>query len=112
MMGRRCPYRPPILSTGRNVSLDPRSDSASHSVHAHRRPGGPGGRRFQPGREAEAAGDPEVEAGQVMHLPRIGANRVDLPVAAAREGDEAGFPEWLVADSDVALDIEPLDRHD
>jgi len=48
--------------------------------------------------EAEAAGDPEVEAGQVVHLRGGGVARVHPPVAAAGEGDEAGLVERLGTD--------------
>jgi hypothetical protein len=64
------------------------------SVHARCGPACPGVRGVLPLGEAETAREPEIEAGQVVHLLGAGMDRVHPPVAAPGEGDQGGVVPW------------------
>ena len=73
------------------------------SVHPVERPAAPCVSRVVQRRQAEAADDAQVEAGQIMHPLDVGTNRVHPPMAALWEGDEAGFVETGRPGVDVTL---------
>src|SRR5215207_6225122 len=74
--------------------------SRRRSVDPFDHPARLGSRRSLEVGDAEAAGEPHVEAGQVVHDPGRAPDWVDPPVPAARDGDQARTPQRRVATRD------------
>jgi hypothetical protein len=98
-MARMALWGPPTAGSGRYACTRRRAEvpAGEKSIHPREHPACPCvGRIVQRG-EAEAAGDPQVETGELVHLLDVRPDRIHPPVATPHEGDEAGPVERLVA---------------